>query len=251
MLTLHILLLSTVSLSGVSMVWKLNRQPLETESEKAMAPHSSTLAWKIPWTEEPGRLQSMGSLRVGYHWATSLSLSLSCIREGNGNGNTLQCPCLENPRDGGAWWAAVYGVAQRQTRLKWLSSSSRDRVTSLEAHVCYTPAMWLWPSCLASLCFSFSSIKELSFYMIYIIILTMLSNISVIGLSRGLRELLNIWHLEQPRTSQVAQVVKSLPASLGAIWDGVSIPASGRSPGGGSGNPIQYSRWDNPMDRGA
>ena len=42
--------------------------------EKAMAPHSSTLAWKIPWTEEPGRLQSMGSLRVGHDWATSLSL---------------------------------------------------------------------------------------------------------------------------------------------------------------------------------
>ena len=44
-------------------------------SEKAMAPHSSTLAWKIPWTEEPGGLQSMGSLRVGHNWATSLSLS--------------------------------------------------------------------------------------------------------------------------------------------------------------------------------
>ena len=43
-------------------------------SEKAMAPHSSTLAWKIPWTEEPGRLQSMRSLRVRHHWATSLSL---------------------------------------------------------------------------------------------------------------------------------------------------------------------------------
>ena len=43
-------------------------------TEKAMAPHSSTLAWKIPWTEEPGRLQSMGSLRVGLDWATSLSL---------------------------------------------------------------------------------------------------------------------------------------------------------------------------------
>ena len=42
--------------------------------EKAMAPHSSTLAWKIPWTEEPGRLQSMGSLRVWHYWATSLSL---------------------------------------------------------------------------------------------------------------------------------------------------------------------------------
>ena len=48
--------------------------------------------------------------------------SLSCT--GQGNGNPLQCSCLENPRDGGDWWAAVYGVAQSQTRLKQLSSSS-------------------------------------------------------------------------------------------------------------------------------
>ena len=47
---------------------------LAHSSEKAMAPHSSTSAWKIPWTEEPGRLQSMGLLRVGHNWATSLSL---------------------------------------------------------------------------------------------------------------------------------------------------------------------------------
>ena len=86
--------------------------------EKAMAPHSSTLAWKIPWMEEPGRLQSMGSLRVGHDWATSLS----CI--GEGNGNPLQCSCLENSRDGGACWAAIYGVAQSRTQLKRLSSSS-------------------------------------------------------------------------------------------------------------------------------
>ena len=46
----------------------------KTKSEKAMATHSSTLAWKIPWTEEPGRLQSMGSLRVRHNWATSFSL---------------------------------------------------------------------------------------------------------------------------------------------------------------------------------
>ena len=68
--------------------------------EKEMAPHSSTLAWKTPWMEEPGGLQSMGSLRVGHDRVTSLSLSLSCI--GAGNGNPLQCFCLENPRDGGA-----------------------------------------------------------------------------------------------------------------------------------------------------
>ena len=53
--------------------WKILKW-LWKVSEKAMAPHSSTLAWKIPWMEEPGRLQSMGSLRVGYNWATSLSL---------------------------------------------------------------------------------------------------------------------------------------------------------------------------------
>ena len=141
---------------------------------KAMAPHSSSLAWKIPWMEEPGRLQSMGSLRVGHDWATSLSLStfmhwrrqwhptpvllpgkshewrslegcspwgrwgsdtterlhfhfsLSCI--GEGDGNPLQYSCLENPRDGEAWWAAVYGVTQSRTRLKWLSNSNSNYI---------------------------------------------------------------------------------------------------------------------------
>ena len=48
-----------------------------------------------------------------------------------GNGNPLQCSCLENPRDGGAWWAAVYGVAQSRTRLKWLSSSNSNLDSSL------------------------------------------------------------------------------------------------------------------------
>ena len=89
-----------------------------------MAPHSSTLARKIPWMEEPGRLQSMGSWRVGYNWATSVSLS--CI--GAGNGNPLQCSCLENPRDGGASRAAVYGAAQSRARLKRLSSSSSSTI---------------------------------------------------------------------------------------------------------------------------
>ena len=84
-----------------------------------MAPHSSTLAWKIhgqrslvgcsPWGHE----ESDTTERLHFHF------SPSC-----GNGNPLQYSCLENPRDGGAWWAAVYGVAQSQTRLKQLSSSS-------------------------------------------------------------------------------------------------------------------------------
>ena len=87
-----------------------------------MATHSSTLAWKIPWMEEPGGLQSMGSRLSDFPF--TFHFSLSCI--GEGNGNPLQCSCLENPRDGGAWWAAVYGVAQSWTQLKRLSSSSSD-----------------------------------------------------------------------------------------------------------------------------
>ena len=66
-----------------------------------MAPHSSPLAWKIPWMEEPDRLQSMRSLRVGTTEQLHFHFSLSCI--GEGNGNPLQCSCLENPGDGGAW----------------------------------------------------------------------------------------------------------------------------------------------------
>ena len=64
-----------------------------------------------PW----GREESDTTERLHFHF------SLSCV--GGGNGNPLQCSCLENPRDGGAWWAAVYGVAQSWTRLKRLSSS--------------------------------------------------------------------------------------------------------------------------------
>ena len=71
---------------------------LQWITEKAMAPHSSTLAWKIPWTEEPGKLQSMGSLRVRQTERFPFHFSLSCI--GEENGNPLQCSCLENPRKG-------------------------------------------------------------------------------------------------------------------------------------------------------
>ena len=94
--------------------------------EKAMAPHSSTLAWKVLWMEAPGGCSPWGyeesytTERLPFHF------SLSSI--GEGNGNPLQCSCLENPRDGGAWWAAIYGVAQGQTRLKRLSSLAASSV---------------------------------------------------------------------------------------------------------------------------
>ena len=71
-----------------------------------------------PW----GHQESDTTERLHFHF------SLSCI--GEGNGNLLQCSCLENPRDGGAWWAAVYGVAQSWTRLKRLSSSSSSSSSS-------------------------------------------------------------------------------------------------------------------------
>ena len=67
-----------------------------------------------PW----GRWVSDTTERLHFHF------SLSCI--GEGNGNPPQCSCLESPRDGVAWWAAIYGVAQSQTRLKQLSSSSNN-----------------------------------------------------------------------------------------------------------------------------
>ena len=134
----------------------------EDALEEGIATHSSILIWRIPWTEEPSGLQSIRSQRTGHDWSDlwrrhwhptpvllpgkshgrrslvgcspwgheesdttewlHFHLSLSCTREGNGN--PLQCSCLENPRDGGAWWAAVYGVAQSHARLKRLSSSS-------------------------------------------------------------------------------------------------------------------------------
>ena len=88
-----------------------------------MAPHSSillpekshgrrSLVGCSPW----GRWESDKTERLHFHF------SLSCI--GEGNGNPLQCSCLENPRDGGTWWVAIYRVAQSPTWLKWLRSSS-------------------------------------------------------------------------------------------------------------------------------
>ena len=171
-------------------VWSLG---WEDPLEKEMATHSSILAWRIPWMEEPGRLQSTGLQRVGHNWATSLSLftwkssdvntsaedicvgahCYPCWRPpwaqqegevmgqcsqtpsphrwphcwlvniqrdscpalwsalsnssdsvfenasalGEGNGNPLQCSCLENPMDRGGWPAAVHGVAKSPIRL--------------------------------------------------------------------------------------------------------------------------------------
>ena len=78
-----------------------------------------------PW----GRKESDMTERLPFHF------SLSCI--GEGNGNPLWCSCLENPRDRGAWWAAVCGVAQGRTRLKRLSSSSSSRIEAVHKQFDY------------------------------------------------------------------------------------------------------------------
>ena len=90
-----------------------------------LTPHSSTLAWRIAWAEEPDGLQSMGSQESDTTEQLHFHFSLSCT--GEGNGNPLQSSCLEDPRDRGAWWAAVSGVTQSRTRLKRLSSSRELR----------------------------------------------------------------------------------------------------------------------------
>ena len=98
-----------------------------------------------PW----GRYKSDTTERLHFHF------SLSCI--GGGNGNPLQCSCLENPRDGGAWWAAIYGVAQSRTRLKRLSSSNSqqhhfqlvgvslcklEKAATLDSHGLWVTGVW-------------------------------------------------------------------------------------------------------------
>ena len=94
-----------------------------------------SFSWCYEWHPTPvllpgkshGRMSLVGCSSWG-RWESDTTewlhfhFSLSCI--GEGNGSPLQCSCLENSGDGGAWWAAVYGIAQSRTRLKWLSSSS-------------------------------------------------------------------------------------------------------------------------------
>ena len=100
----------------------------------------SLVGWS-PW----GRSELDTTERLHFHF------SLSCI--GEGNGNPLQCSCLENPRDGGAWWAAVYGVAQSRIWLKRLSSSSSSRC--IIRHMCGMNSKSYWSQCLFPLLKSF------------------------------------------------------------------------------------------------
>ena len=135
-----------------------------------MAPHSSTFAWKIPWMEKPGGLQSVGSLESDTTEWLPFLFSLSCI--GAGNSNPLQCSCLENPGDGEAWWAAVYGVAQSRTRLKRLRSSSSSIYTiafPLRLHLSWVPRVLIcWVNYFFPWCTLSSEEREGLSYLLYL-----------------------------------------------------------------------------------
>ena len=115
---------------------KLRTKTQETQIQEALELdpirlHNRRRQWHPTSVLLPGKSHGWRSLEGCSPWRRwgldtterlHFHFSLSCF--GEGNGNPLHCSCLENPRDGGAWWAAVYGVTQSRTRLKWLSSSS-------------------------------------------------------------------------------------------------------------------------------
>ena len=96
-------------------------EAIKERVEKAMATHSSTLAWKIPWMEEPGRLQTMVSLSRTRLSNFTFTFHFHALEKEMATHSSVLAWRI--PRDG-AWWAAVYGVAQSQTQLKGRSSSS-------------------------------------------------------------------------------------------------------------------------------
>ena len=114
-----------------------------------MAPHSSTLAWKIPWTEEPDRLQSKGSWRVRHDWATSLSLFTFLHWRRKWQPTPVFLPGESQEQQ--SLVAAIYGVAQSPTRLKWLSSSSSNEVKKRKCQLLSHVRLFLIPWTEASL----------------------------------------------------------------------------------------------------
>ena len=100
-------------------------------------------AWKIPWMEEPGRLQSMGSLRVGHDWATSLPLFTFMHWRRKWQPTPVFVPGESQGR--GTWWAAVFRVAESRTRLKRQSSSSTHMSTQVQNYCVKVTAKYLWP----------------------------------------------------------------------------------------------------------
>ena len=110
--------------------------------------HSTILAWRILWTREPGGLLSIRSHRVGQDWS---DLVCMLALEKEWQPTPVFLGFLENPRDRGAWWAAIYGVAQSQTWLKRLSSSSSSSICYFMNHLKISSSIaGLWWSCVLS-----------------------------------------------------------------------------------------------------
>ena len=185
--------------------------------------------------------------------------SLSCI--GEGNGNPLQCSCLENPRDGEAWWAAIYGVAQSWTRLKRLSSSSIIQVKRCSRILCWINEM--------SLNYQRSHKRDWASGAAHPGLLASLKN-----LSPGFQSQQWSW---RPQVSTMASL-HFIPSSSASPWPLISLglnflpkqkyrsvsitttqvwntlgPSSYSHSlhGEGDGTPLQYSCLENPMDGGA
>ena len=132
----------SVTESGVFLFPSLHFNNLKIKTEKAMAPHSSTLAWKIPWTEEPGRLRSMESWRVRHNWVTSLSLftfmhwrrkwqptSVFLPGESQGRGSLVGCRLWGHSHRVGHDWSDLAAVAaaaytRRNTYFKETAAQS-------------------------------------------------------------------------------------------------------------------------------
>ena len=140
--------------SSSSYLWRRQWQPTPV-----LSPGKSHGRRSLVGCSPSGRYESGTTERLHFHF------SLSCI--GEGNGNPLQYSCLVNPRDGGAWWAAVYGVAQSRTRLTWLSShgiewEAQNLCTQMDwvsVKIWYFQMVWFWKSYLNFLSFHFPSCK--------------------------------------------------------------------------------------------
>ena len=130
----------------VSSVVKNLPSSIEADDRCRFNPWARKIPWRRKWQPTPvflpGKFHGQRNLADYSPWCPKESdttellhfdFSLSCI--GEGNGNPLQCSCLKNPRDGGAWWTAIYGIAQSRTQVKQLSSSSKSLNTACNSPI--------------------------------------------------------------------------------------------------------------------
>ena len=119
----NLLCLPYYSTDLIHLVFHISISPLDCEQRRQWQPTPILLPGKSHGWRSLVGCSPWGHYKLDMTERLHFHFSLSCV--GEGNGNPLQCSCLENPRNGGAWWAAIYGVTQSQTRLKLVSSSSR------------------------------------------------------------------------------------------------------------------------------